>query len=185
MNKQREEGNRVKEGLRDLIGRIAKYHENNPERSLCIGDFRMENIVIDTSKYEMKQIDFDSRFCAAPETLNEQLGEGARLDVELLMMLCLTFSYSQFNANGLAGVFPPHGRVFLDELLEQKKDVLALVDALEPLESTTMENLRNLLREGTFGRGSWTDEVRRSMGARDSPVSVMDASDSSTPDSER
>lgn len=182
-HKHREEGNRVKEGLRDLIARIAKYHENNPEKSVCIGDFRMENIVIDASKYEMKQIDFDSRFCAAPETLNEQLG--AKLDVELLMMLCLTFSYNQSNADGLAGVFPTHGRVFLDELLARKNDVLALVDALEPLESSTMKNLRYLLLEGTFGGRSWADVVRKSMGARDSPVSVVDASDSSTPDSER
>ena len=101
-----EQAGKVKAAVESLINRIVAYHKNHPRTPVCFGDFRMENIVIgknEKGKIETRQIDFDKAFCASKSKL-------PNVDLKLLLMLCVTFSYNDGNQKFMKQLFPPSGR---------------------------------------------------------------------------
>lgn len=106
----------VKANIEALIGRIAAQYRAHPETGLCFGDLRFENLVLDDTTFEVRQIDFDGMFC---ET---NLPPGT--NVELLLKLVISFVMPDENAAQLAqfGLWPPHGRLFYADIVANHYD---------------------------------------------------------------
>ena len=187
-----EQAGKVKAAVESLINRIIAYHKNHPRTPVCFGDFRMENIVIgknEKGEIETRQIDFDKAFCASKSKL-------PNVDLKLLLMLCVTFSYNDGNQEAMRELFPPSGRIFMEELTKRTDEVRDLLERLHPLERQQNReggtrkkyvlNMRNLL---TNHEEDWTVNVSRRFPKspkrsrfpkspkRSSPVSVMDVND--------
>lgn len=166
----------VKRNLSLLIDRIVAYHATHPEAAVCFGDFRMENIVVNQSG-EMRQIDFDKAFCASKSKL-------PNVDLKLLLMLCVTFSYNDGNQEEMKKLFPPSGRIFMEELEKRTDEVRDLLELLHPLErqqyregGTRKKYVLNMRKLLTNHREDWTVNVLRRFPERKSPVSVVDVND--------
>ena len=163
----------VKRNLSLLIDRIVAHHATHPEDPVCFGDFRMENIVVNTQSGDLRQIDFDNAFCASKDDVKN-------VDLRLLLMLCVSFSYRDANRDVLSELFPPSGRVFMEELEEHREEVNSLLQLLRPLEEQQVRdrgrkgryilNLRYLL---TGHRENWTHAMLKMFPKRTSPVSVV------------
>lgn len=174
---------KVKAAIERLVDRIVEHHTQNPNVSVCFGDFRMENIVVNTSKdgnVETRQIDFDEAFCASKPML-------PNVDLKVLLMLCVTFSYGEENQEAMRELFPPSGRIFMEELVERTDEVHNILKILGPLEQQQFRengtrkkyvlNMRKLL---TNHKEDWTVNVLRRFPKRTSPVSVLDVEEEET-----
>ena len=166
-------GDREEEPVSLLIDRIVAHHATHPEDPVCFGDFRMENIVVNTQSGDLRQIDFDNAFCASKDDVKN-------VDLRLLLMLCVSFSYRDANRDVLSELFPPSGRVFMEELEEHRETSGSLLQLLRPLEEQQVRdrgrkgryilNLRYLL---TGHRENWTHAMLKMFPKRTSPVSVV------------
>jgi len=119
----------VKAKIEELIGRISAQYKEHPETGLCFGDLRFENLVLDDTTFEVRQIDFDGTFC---ET---NLSPGT--NIELLLKLVISFVMSEENAAQLAqfGMWPPHGRLFYTDIkdnhYEEARVILTQIHEIE------------------------------------------------------
>lgn len=170
---------KVKVVIESLIDRIVAYHATHSEASVCFGDFRMENIVVNQSG-EMRQIDFDEAFCASKSML-------PNVDLKLLLMLYVTFSYHDGNQEAMRELFPPSGRIFMEELTERTDEVRDLLKLLHPLErqqyrerGTRKKYVLNVRKLLTDHMEDWTVNVLRRFPKRLSPVSVVEVEEEET-----
>tara|TARA_Y100001970_G_C14116209_1_gene793718 strand:- start:44 stop:1003 length:960 start_codon:yes stop_codon:yes gene_type:complete len=171
---QKAQGDKLKKGIRRLIDRISEYHGANPDAPLCFGDFRMENLVVDKGTGDVRQIDFDEKFCAAN---NAEYG-----DLKLLYMLVISFSYTNASAEDLKDMFPPSGRIFEPELRKKQNEIRSLVQRLKPVEDAQVRKFQsreptklymlNLRRMLTEHRMHWTEAVLQHFPTRKSPISI-------------
>ena len=131
-----DQGQQLKNSIDELFNHIVVYHRKNEDARLCIGDLRFQNMVINTSTMEVRQIDFELRYCVPKQDIQG-------MDLKLLLKFAVCFSYPIGNSLILDswGLFP-RGRIFLTDLQKRSREVRHIIKKFATLDSKWIRNLR-------------------------------------------